>query len=99
MFRPISRCRVPAAPTLRRSPLPRSISPCRTARWKPRKFYEVQKHIVLTGHIVDHLNTVVAGGLWKKLSDEDRKIFTDVTQEAAAKATGEIKANEAKLVD
>ena len=52
-----------------------------------KKFYEVQKHIVLTGHIVDHLNTVVAGALWKKLSDEDRKIFTDVAQEAAAKAT------------
>ncbi len=52
-----------------------------------KKFYEVQKHIVLTGHIVDHLNTVVAGALWKKLSDEDKKIFTDVAQEAAAKAT------------
>jgi tripartite ATP-independent transporter DctP family solute receptor len=63
-----------------------------------KKFYEVQKHIVLTGHIVDHLNTVVAGALWKKLSDEDKKIFTDVAQEAAAKATGEIKQNEAKLV-
>src|SRR5438477_473957 len=64
-----------------------------------KKFYEVQKHIVLTGHIVDHLNTIVAGGLWKKLSEEDRKIYTDVTQEAAAKATAEIKANEAKVVD
>src|SRR6478752_2696662 len=63
-----------------------------------KKFYEVQKHIVLTGHIVDHLNTVVAGALWKKLSDEDKKIFTDVAQEAAAKATAEIKQNEAKLV-
>lgn len=64
-----------------------------------KKFYEVQKYIVLTGHIVDHLNTVVSGALWKKLSDEDRKIFTDVTQEAAAKATQEIKEKEAKLVD
>ena len=63
------------------------------------KFYEVQKHIVLTGHIVDHLNTVVSSALWKKLSEEDRKIFTDVAQEAAAKATAEIKANEGKLVD
>ena len=26
-----------------------------------KKFYEVQKHIVLTGHIVDHLNTVISG--------------------------------------
>ena len=64
-----------------------------------KKFYEVQKNIVLTGHIVDHLNTVIAGGLWKKLSEEDRKIFTDVAQEAAAKATTEIKEKEAKLVD
>jgi tripartite ATP-independent transporter DctP family solute receptor len=64
-----------------------------------KKFYEVQKHIVLTGHIVDHLNTVVSSALWKKLSEEDRKIFTDVAQEAAAKATAEIKANEGKLVD
>jgi tripartite ATP-independent transporter DctP family solute receptor len=63
-----------------------------------KKFYEVQKHIVLTGHIVDHLNTIIAAGLWKKLSDEDRKIFTDVAQEAAAKATQEIKEKEAKLV-
>ncbi|CCD99841.1 sialic acid TRAP transporter substrate-binding protein SiaP [Bradyrhizobium sp. STM 3809] len=63
-----------------------------------KKFYEVQKYIVLTGHIVDHLNTVIAGGLWKKLSEEDRKIFTEVAQEAAAKATEEIKAKEAKLV-
>lgn len=63
-----------------------------------KKFYEVQKYIVLTGHIVDHLNTIVSASLWKKLSEEDRKIFTDVAQEAATKATGEIKVNEAKLV-
>jgi tripartite ATP-independent transporter DctP family solute receptor len=41
-----------------------------------KKFYEVQKNIILTGHIVDHLNTVVAKQLWDKLSPEDRKIFT-----------------------
>src|SRR6195952_968823 len=64
-----------------------------------KKFYEVQKNIVLTGHIVDHLNTVLSGSLWKKLSDADKKIFSDVAQEAAAKATAEIKVNEAKLVD
>ena len=64
-----------------------------------KKFYEVQKYIVLTGHIVDHLNTIISANLWKKLSEEDRKIFTDVAQEAAAKASAEIKVNEAKLVD
>jgi len=62
-----------------------------------KKFYEVQKHIVLTGHIVDHLNTVVAGGLWKKLSDADKKIFTDVALEAAAKASKEVAAREGEL--
>src|SRR5258708_21096803 len=63
-----------------------------------KKFYEVQKYIVLTGHIVDHLNTIISASLWKKLSEEDRKIFTDLAQEAATKATAQIKANEAKRV-
>jgi tripartite ATP-independent transporter DctP family solute receptor len=63
-----------------------------------KKFFEVQKNIVLTGHIVDHLNTIVAGGLWKKLSDADKKMFTEVTQEAAAKASGEVAAREKELV-
>ncbi|OYW68452.1 MAG: hypothetical protein B7Z40_02770 [Bosea sp. 12-68-7] len=63
-----------------------------------KKFYEVQKHIVLTGHIVDHLNTVVAKQLWDKLSPEDRKIFSEVAQEASARATKQIQASEAKLV-
>lgn len=63
-----------------------------------KKFFEVQKHIVLTGHIVDHLNTVVAGGVWKKLSDADKKLFTDVMLEAAAKATQDVAAREKELV-
>jgi tripartite ATP-independent transporter DctP family solute receptor len=63
-----------------------------------KKFFEVQKYIALTGHIVDHLNTVVAGGLWKKLSDADKKVFADVAQEAAAKASAEVVAREKELV-
>jgi tripartite ATP-independent transporter DctP family solute receptor len=64
-----------------------------------KKFYEVQKNISLTGHIVDSLLTVVSGQLWAKLSDADRKIFTDVMQEAAEKTGREIIASEARLVD
>lgn len=64
-----------------------------------KKFYEVQKNIVLTGHIVDHLNTIVAGGVWKKMSEADKKIFVEVTQEAAAKASKEVAAREKELVD
>jgi len=63
-----------------------------------KKFFEVQKNIVLTGHIVDHLNTVIAGALWKKLSDADKKIFSDVAQEASAKASAEVAAREKELV-
>ena len=45
-----------------------------------------------------HLNTVISGGLWKKLSDADKKIFTDVAQEASVKASGEVAAREKELV-
>jgi tripartite ATP-independent transporter DctP family solute receptor len=64
-----------------------------------KKFYEVQKHIMLTGHIVDGLTTQVAPHVWNKLSDADKKIFTDVTLEAAARASTQIKKREAELVD
>ncbi|WP_292400082.1 sialic acid TRAP transporter substrate-binding protein SiaP [Mesorhizobium sp.] len=63
-----------------------------------KKFYEVQKNIVLTGHIVDHLNTIISASRWASLSDEDKKIFTEVMQEAAARATAKIVAREKELV-
>jgi len=64
-----------------------------------KKFYEVQKNIILTGHIVDSLATQVAPHVWNKLSDQEKKVFTDVTQEAAANATAEIQKREAELAD
>lgn len=63
-----------------------------------KKFYEVQKFIVLTGHIVDHLNTIVSKSRWSQLSDEDKAIFTEVMQEAARRATDKIVAREKELV-
>jgi tripartite ATP-independent transporter DctP family solute receptor len=62
-----------------------------------KKFYEVQKFIVLTGHITDALLTIVAGGTWSKLSDADKKIFEATLKEAAARATGEIVEIEKKM--
>ena len=64
-----------------------------------KKFYEVQKNISLTGHIVDSLLTIVSGQLWAKLSADEKKIFTDVMQEAAEKTGREIIASEARLVE
>ena len=62
-----------------------------------KKFYEVQTHINLTGHITDALLTIIGGPLWAKLSDADKKTFTDVFREAAARATAEIIESEKKL--
>ena len=62
-----------------------------------KKFYEVQKFIVLTGHITDALLTIVGGPTWNKLSDADKKIFEEVLRQAADRATAEIVEVEKKM--
>jgi len=62
-----------------------------------KKFYEVQKYVVLTGHITDALITIVGGPTWAKLSDADKKIFEASLKEAATRATNEIIDIEKKL--
>ncbi len=64
-----------------------------------KKFYEVQSHINLTGHITEMLLTIVSGQTWNKLSDADKKTFETVFKEAAARATDDIALAETKLVD
>src|SRR5580765_3228205 len=64
-----------------------------------KKFFEVQKYIILTGHIVDSLATQIAPHLWTKLSEADKQIFMTVTREAAASATADITKRERELVD
>ena len=54
---------------------------------------------MLTGHIVDGLTTQIAPHVWNKLTDQEKQIFTEVTREAAARATAQIKKREAELVD
>ena len=43
-----------------------------------KKFYEVQKYIILTGHITESLVTIMGAGTWAKLNDADRAIFSEV---------------------
>ena len=62
-----------------------------------KKFYEVQTHVNLTGHITEMLFAIIGGPLWSKLSDADKKIFQAVFQEAAAKSNAEIIAAEQRL--
>jgi tripartite ATP-independent transporter DctP family solute receptor len=64
-----------------------------------KKFYEVQKNIMLTGHIVDGVVTQIAPHVWSKLSDADKQIFIEVTQEAGARGTAKVVKREAELVD
>jgi tripartite ATP-independent transporter DctP family solute receptor len=59
-----------------------------------KKFYDVQSHIILTGHITESMVTVIGGHVWNKLSPDDQKLFADTLKEAAAKATESIEASE-----
>jgi hypothetical protein len=47
-----------------------------------KKFYEVQSHIMLTGHITESLVTIVGSHVWSKLSDTDKKVFEEVLMQA-----------------
>jgi len=64
-----------------------------------KKFYEVQSHINLTGHILDNLTTVIGAPLWNRLTPEERGIFESVYKEAAARAGAAIRTSEQKLAD
>jgi tripartite ATP-independent transporter DctP family solute receptor len=64
-----------------------------------KKFYEVQSHVMLTAHITESLLTIVGTHVWSKLSDADKKVFDEVLQQAAAKASDEIRAQEQKIAD
>jgi tripartite ATP-independent transporter DctP family solute receptor len=62
-----------------------------------KKFYEVQSHLILTGHIMESMLTVVGNHVWSKLTPDERKIFAEVLKEAASRATDAIEASERVL--
>lgn len=64
-----------------------------------KKFYEVQSHIMLTGHITESLLTIVGSHAWAKLDASQKGVVEQVLREAAAKATDAIRASEQKLAD
>jgi len=64
-----------------------------------KKFYEVQSHIMLTGHIAESLLTITGAHVWSKLSDADKKVFEEVLIEAAAKSSDQIRESEQKTAD
>ncbi|WP_430398814.1 sialic acid TRAP transporter substrate-binding protein SiaP [Ferrovibrio sp.] len=62
-----------------------------------KKFYEVQSHIMLSGHITESLLSIVGGHVWNKLSADEKTIFTDVLKTAASRATDQIRISEQNL--
>ncbi len=63
-----------------------------------KKFYEVQSHVNLTGHITEMLLTIVGGHVWTKLSEAEKQTFEAVFKEAAEKSNVEIAQSEQQLV-
>jgi len=52
-----------------------------------KKFYEVQSHIMLTGHIIESLLTITGSHVWAKLSDADKTKLKSLNQEIAGLQT------------
>jgi len=64
-----------------------------------KKFFEVQSHIALTGHIYETLVTIASGPLWRRLSAADRALFEETWREASNRATYAIRIAEETLPD
>lgn len=66
---------------------------------KSGKFHEVQKYIILTGHIMTPRLVVVNEAFWQKIPAADRKIVEDVLKTHMAWADAEIQKQEVALLD
>ncbi len=66
---------------------------------KSGKFHEVQKFIILTGHVMTPRLVVVNEAFWQKVPAADRKIVEDVLKTHMAWADGEIMKQEVALLD
>ena len=62
------------------------------------KFYEVQKYINMTQHIVGNIFTTFSATTWNKIAPKDQEIIIDVTREAAARCSLDIAQAEKDLV-
>src|SRR6185369_7708884 len=63
------------------------------------KFYEVQKYLVLTGHIITPRLIVVNEAAWKTMSPKDQQVLKAAIEKEGIVQDNEILGQEAKLVD
>lgn len=66
---------------------------------KDKKFYEVTKQIVLTGHLADMNFFAFSKEVWDKLTPDQQATVMKAANDAAAWTTEQIVKNEASLVD
>jgi len=71
-------------------------NPLTTIQFK--RFYEVQSHINLTGHMLPSILTLTSTRTLDRLGAEDATILQDVAARAAQRASQDIAANEEQLV-
>ena len=63
------------------------------------KFYEVQKHLALTGHQYNPQSVVMSKKFWDKLSASEQKIVSDAVAESAKFQRSKARELEASLLD
>lgn len=59
------------------------------------KFSQVQKHLSLTGHVYSPAVIILSPTVWNKLSDADKKVFTDAAVAAGAAQRKKVNDDEA----
>src|SRR5690606_1667674 len=63
------------------------------------KLFEVQKNLILTGHMLASSGLTMSQRAWGDLSDEDKAMFRDVFTEAAAHVDALVIDGEARLLE
>lgn len=62
------------------------------------KFYEVQKYLILTGHIITARIVTINETVWQKISEQDKQIMLDVIKKNIDIHNNEIKSLENSLI-
>jgi len=65
---------------------------------KDKKFYEVTKQIVLTGHLADMNFLSISNKAWNKFSAKQKQIVQSAASAACRKISADVQKNEAELV-
>lgn len=71
-------------------------NPLTTIQFK--RFYEVQSHINLTGHLLPSILTLVSVHTVEQIGPEDAELLQRVTERAAARASQDIASSEEQLI-